>query len=252
MRRLLTGYAVVFNLRHHRSGHLFQNRYKSIVCQEDSYLLELVRYIHLNPLRAGLVDTLEALDSYAWCGHGVIMGKVRRDGQQADEVLQMFAQTIQSARLKYRSFVQDGIALGKRSDLTGGGLRRSQQENDPDDVEAYDERILGGGAFVEQILKYVEPTGMHATTTSLNELVCLVSRIFGVDSRALLSGSKLKELADARAAVCFVAIRKLGISGVLVAKMLTISRSGVVVAARRGESVYAHHPELQDVIEQVT
>ncbi|NOY13070.1 MAG: transposase, partial [Deltaproteobacteria bacterium] len=48
MRRLLTGYAVVFNLRHKRAGHLFQNRYKSIVCDGDAYLLELVRYIHLN------------------------------------------------------------------------------------------------------------------------------------------------------------------------------------------------------------
>jgi REP element-mobilizing transposase RayT len=57
MKRLLTGYAMRYNRRHKRFGHLFQNRYKSILCQEDSYLLELVRYIHLNPLRAGLVGT---------------------------------------------------------------------------------------------------------------------------------------------------------------------------------------------------
>jgi len=56
MRRLLTGYAVNFNRRHKRFGHLFQNRYKSILCQEDLYLKELVRYIHLNPLRAGIVS----------------------------------------------------------------------------------------------------------------------------------------------------------------------------------------------------
>jgi putative transposase len=54
MKRVLTGYAVGFNRRHNRQGHLFQNRYKSILCQEEPYLLELVRYIHLNPLRAGL------------------------------------------------------------------------------------------------------------------------------------------------------------------------------------------------------
>ena len=69
MQRLLTGYAVVFNLRHHRSGHLFQNRFKSIVCEEDSYLLELVRYIHLNPFRAGLVPSLGKLDTFKWSGH---------------------------------------------------------------------------------------------------------------------------------------------------------------------------------------
>ncbi|ALC15781.1 hypothetical protein DSOUD_0995 [Desulfuromonas soudanensis] len=61
MRRLLTGYAVSFNRRHKRCGHLFQNRYKSIVCEEEPYLLELIRYIHLNPLRAGMVASLEEL-----------------------------------------------------------------------------------------------------------------------------------------------------------------------------------------------
>ena len=52
MRRLLTGYAQQFNRRHKRYGVLFQNRYKSFLCEEEPYLLELVRYIHLNPIRA--------------------------------------------------------------------------------------------------------------------------------------------------------------------------------------------------------
>ncbi len=67
MRRLLTGYVVSHNRRH---GHFFQNRYKSILCQEDAYLLELVRYIHLNPVRAKLVSDIKALDNYAFSGHG--------------------------------------------------------------------------------------------------------------------------------------------------------------------------------------
>jgi putative transposase len=64
MRRLLTGYSVTYNLRHQRSSHLFQNRYRSVVCDEDVYCRELVRYIHLNPLRARRVRTLSELDSY--------------------------------------------------------------------------------------------------------------------------------------------------------------------------------------------
>ena len=64
MRRVLTGYAGAFNRRHHRHGYLFQNRYKSILCQDEPYLLELVRYIHLNPLRAKIVPDLAALDRY--------------------------------------------------------------------------------------------------------------------------------------------------------------------------------------------
>jgi REP element-mobilizing transposase RayT len=74
MRRLMTGYAVTFNIRHRRSGHLFQNRYKSVICEEDPYLLELIRYIHLNPLRAKLVEDLKALDKYPWSGHSAILG----------------------------------------------------------------------------------------------------------------------------------------------------------------------------------
>ena len=72
MRKLLTGYAIYFNRKHKRHGYLYQNRYKSVLCQEDVYLLELVRYIHLNPLRVNLVSSLEALDVYPWTGHTFI------------------------------------------------------------------------------------------------------------------------------------------------------------------------------------
>jgi len=74
IRRLLTGYAIGYNLRHRRTGHLFQNRFKSVLCQEDAYLWELVRYIHLNPVRAGLVKDLKELDRYPYSGHSVLMG----------------------------------------------------------------------------------------------------------------------------------------------------------------------------------
>ena len=80
MRRFLTGYAQGYNRRHKRHGHLFQNRYKSIVCEEENYFTELVRYIHPNPLRAKLVRTLEELDTYPWSGHAVVMGQRSRAG----------------------------------------------------------------------------------------------------------------------------------------------------------------------------
>jgi len=77
MRSILTGYVINFNRRHKRYGHLFQNRYKSIVCEDDPYLLELTRYIHLNPLRAGVVRDMGALLGYPWSGHSVLMDKER-------------------------------------------------------------------------------------------------------------------------------------------------------------------------------
>ena len=90
MRKLLTGYVVNFNKRHRRYGHLFQNRYKSIVCQEDAYLKELVRYIHLNLLRAGLVKNLKELGRNPWSGHSALIGKVKRKWQNTGYVLSYF------------------------------------------------------------------------------------------------------------------------------------------------------------------
>lgn len=125
LKRLLTGYAVGFNLRHNRQGHLFQNRYKSILCQEEPYLLELVRYIHLSPLRAGLVKTYEKLCGYPYCGQSVILGKRKREWQNAEYVLGLFDNKIGTARRIYRNYVQEGIEKGNRPELVGGGLLRS-------------------------------------------------------------------------------------------------------------------------------
>ncbi len=86
-RSLLTGHAGAFNRRHRRSGHLFQNRYKSVVVEEAAYKLELVRYLHLNPLRAGVVADLRALAPYPWTGHSALLGTVPRPWQATEEIL---------------------------------------------------------------------------------------------------------------------------------------------------------------------
>ena len=100
MRRFLTGYAISYNRRHRRHGHLFQNRYKSIVCDENTYFTELVRYIHLNPIRAGIVETLTKLDRYRYSGHSIIMGKVKNTWQERDYVLNWFG--VKKVRQKKR------------------------------------------------------------------------------------------------------------------------------------------------------
>lgn len=163
MRRLLTGYAVGFNHRHHRHGYLFQNRYKSILCQEDAYLLELVRYIHLNPVRAKILETMEKLDQYPWSGHGVLVGTRKAKWQETDEVLRLFGKRDSSSRAGYRKFMKDGWAMGRRDDLIGGGLRRSAGGwqallalRRAKDYQRGDERILGDGDFVNEVLKASE------------------------------------------------------------------------------------------------
>jgi len=125
MKRLLTGYVVSFNRRHLRHGPLFQNRFKSIVCQEDIYLRELVRYIHLNPLRAGIISGLSHLSRYKYCGHAVVIGKRACKWMDTKYVLSYFGKTVSKARGEYNSYVKEGVALGSRPALVGGGLIRS-------------------------------------------------------------------------------------------------------------------------------
>lgn len=162
MRKLLTGYAVNFNKRHKRVGHLFQNRYKSIICQEDRYLKELVRYIHLNPLRTKTVKSLAELNRYPWSGHSALLGKRKRDWQDTEYVLSYFGLGTTGIQ-KYLEFVREGIPMGKRPDLVGGGLRRSTApwstvvpKKGRKEKPLSDERILGDGDFVEEILSRMD------------------------------------------------------------------------------------------------
>lgn len=248
MKRLLTGYAVVFNHRHHRNGHLFQNRYKSIVCDENSYLLELVRYIHLNPVRAGLVKSIEKLDTFKWSGHAAIMGHSVCPGQAADEVLQLFDDNKKRAVTKYRDFVADGIALGKRDELVGGGLKRYLKLSGSHDFEAYDERILGSGEFVEEIWheteQPIDPTG---PPPSLDDVIERVTRVFGVDAVAVRQGCKEKHVSEARGVICYIATRRCGYHGAELTNRLGITESGVVLAARRGEALFNGKPILAEI-----
>lgn len=160
MRRLLTGYAVSFNRRHNRKGRLFQNRYKSILCQEERYLLELVRYIHLNPLRAGLVPDPDTLDHYPYSGHGVLMGNIQAPWQDTSHVLSLFSNTPEAAVRRYRRYFLKGIDQGRNPEITGGGLVRSAggwgKLKSMKQMKSHikgDERILGDSAFVEAVLE---------------------------------------------------------------------------------------------------
>ena len=111
MRKLLTGYALYFNRRHRRRGFLYQNRYKSVLCQEETYLLELVRYIHLNPLRAKLVKDMRGLNKYKWSGHSVLVGERKADWQTTDEILERFGSKRREAIDKYIKFVEEAKGM---------------------------------------------------------------------------------------------------------------------------------------------
>ena len=125
MRKLLTGYVVDYNRRLKRYGHLFQNRYKSILCEDDPYLLELARYIHLNLLRAGNVKNINELNRNPRSSHSVLMGNIKHEWQDKDTILLYFGKRRNKAVEKYEEFIEAGIKEGQRPELVGGGLIRS-------------------------------------------------------------------------------------------------------------------------------
>jgi len=246
MQRLLTGYAVSFNRKYKRHGPLFQNRYKSILCQEDPYLKELVRYIHLNPLRAGLVPDMKTLDTYPWCGHSAIMGKVKQEWQDSNYVLAFFGGTISKGRRSYRSFVEAGISNGRRPDLVGGGLIRSL--GGWEEVKALrrmklrfkgDERILGDSDFVQQVLKeanelFERRYALKAKGYEFDGLVQRVAEIMRLEPSDVLRQRRDPQTVKARSLLCYWANKDLGMTTVEIARRLKISQSGVCKATVRG------------------
>jgi REP element-mobilizing transposase RayT len=249
MRRLLTGHAIRYNKRHQRCGHLFQNRYKSILCQEDRYLLELVRYIHLNPLRANLVADLDELDQYTFSGHGVIIGKHEQPWQNRERVLVHFGRQVDSARQAYREFVAQGIDEGHRGDLTGGGLIRSaggwsavKELKRSNAHMKSDERILGDGEFVSEILSSSRESfdrryALKAGGIDMDFVAQRVATLLDIDAEDIGCPGKTRELVRARSLFCFWAVRELGLSMSAVARRLNLSTVAVSKSVARGAEI---------------
>ncbi|KUG21559.1 hypothetical protein ASZ90_008694 [hydrocarbon metagenome] len=221
MRRLLTGYAVWYNRSHRRHGHLFQNRFKSILCQQDAYILALVRYIHLNPLRARLVEGLDALDNYPYSGHSTLMGKFKRNWQETEEILKLFRKRYDSARRAYRIFLQEGIEQGRRHDLTGGGLIRSaggweglKHKREEGHYQRSDERILGNSDFVTRVLAQMKETVkkshlLRSSGMDLETIARRVSKVLSINAKDVWAAGKQQHIVNARSLLCYWAVREL-------------------------------------------
>jgi putative transposase len=219
MRRLLTGYAVSFNRRHSRHWHFFQNRYKSILCEEDAYLRQLVAYIHLNALRTGIVDDLSALKAYPFTGHSALMGRKARPWQDTRYVLALFGRGLSEARRNLQRHVSKWASSN--------------------------ERILGSSEFVERTLKgageeHDRRARLRSAGVDLASVVKVVCRHLGVNQSELAGPTRLAAIARARALIPCLAIADLSISGSEVARRLNVDRSAVsraVYRARRDEEL---------------
>ena len=246
MRRFLSGYAVSYNRRHRRYGHLFQNRYKSVICEEDPYFKELVRYIHLNPLRAGMVKTMAELDRYKWSGHSILMNRYKNNWQDRKYVLQWFGKNEGDAKKSYRAFVKKGIGQGKRPDLTGGGLIRSmggwsvvKAMRKSGVKEKADERILGSGEFVSHVIDQAEEkikTQLPAKDVKkkIEQEIAKHCRKEKISPDLLRSGRRLRPLPGVRKVIAKILVNDYGVSLAETARQLGITTSGVAQIIRRG------------------
>ncbi|MBC8394741.1 MAG: transposase [Deltaproteobacteria bacterium] len=239
MRRLLTGYAISFNRRHRRHGHLFQNRYKSILCEEDPYFKELVRYIHLNPLRANQVENFAQLARYGYCGHSVLMGRVKNNWQDRDYVLKWFGSKEYEAKRTYGEFVKKGIEQGRRPDLVGGGLIRSQGGWSAVKAmrrlgvrEKSDERILGGGEFVEQLIQESDQTrkkqfSIYERVQRAASHVEKICEAENVSVEALKSGSRRQKVSMVRSQLARKFVEECGLPLTETGRLLGVSPSAI-------------------------
>ncbi|NTW64155.1 MAG: hypothetical protein HGA46_08790 [Chlorobiaceae bacterium] len=239
MRRLLSWYAQYFNHRHKRVGHLFQNRYKSIICEEEAYFGKLVAYIHLNPLRAGLAETMQQLASYPWSGHAVLMNKVRHDWMDRDYVLRFFGSRAGTARNAYLKFLEEELSIDREKELSGGGLVRSlggwskvQSMRKRGEKALGDERILGGDDFVREVLKEGEE-GKEAVLPEserlqlLKETMLQVCEDAGVTKTYLLSGSRGGKLPLLRKELAKKSVYEYGLSLAETARQLGVTTNAV-------------------------
>lgn len=243
MHHIMTGYAVNFNNRRRRAGHLFQNRYKAIICDVEEYLQELVPYIHLNPLRARLVKDLAALESYKWCGHAAVTSGVPDEILDRDAFLDHFGGDERTAVEKYRILMEEKAEQMARVNLSGVGLVRSSGGIN-NTLSAFragekalsDQRILGGGNFVETILKAAGVAACKELKSRV-ELLSDVEKRTGIARAHILLPIRDRGPARARAIYCYLCKEKAGASGTELMRELGISQSGVSRLIAKGREL---------------
>ncbi len=187
MQGLQQSYSKYFNLRHRKTGHVFEGRYKAILCQKDEYLLQLIRYIHLNPVRAGMVRSPER---YRYSGdHVYLQGKATETIDPAT-VLSMLG-----GKRAYRRFVQDGLSEGHKEEYYA--------------VE--DQRFLGAEGFGARLRK--KETGLSGkklTRRSIETVARELAKLLKIDVQALCSPDRGWAISKARTIAAYVLVRRLG------------------------------------------
>ncbi len=184
MQNLAFRYTRFLNARRRRIGHLFQGRYKALLVEAEPYLLELVRYVHLNPLRAGLVK--DPAD-WPWSGHRAYLGREAPSWLTTDRVLGMLAGRRRDARAAYRTFVAAGLGEGHRPEFHEGLAAPG---------------VLGDDDFAERVLTRAEE---RRRPPALTDLLSVVSAAYGLGMAELAEPSRARRPSEARGVIAYLA-----------------------------------------------
>jgi REP element-mobilizing transposase RayT len=202
MQRLGTGYSLYFNRRHDRVGHLVQNRYRSRPARDDADAMGLIRYVHRNPLRAQLVDSLDQLARYPWCGHGALLG-------------------VQPAR-RFHDAAAARAFFGDTADAARDGLQDWMRDGDIPET-------LGATLLV---------TVEGEPWTKFLAWRARVCAAHGVDLRDLTAGSRESAVTKARSVLALTGVDRLGLTAAQVGKAIGATASGVARAVRAARGAH--------------
>lgn len=243
IRSRLTRYAGAFNRRHHRVGHLFQNRDPSIVVEAAPYRRDLVRYLHLNPVRATVVPERRVVARYPWSGHSALLGPVPRPWQATRPLRAQVGPTRARARAAYRTGVATGLPQGRRPELQGGGLIRSHgggaavtATRRTGALGPVDARILGTGDFVAALLRAAPapPAGAMPSRVPRETLAARLAASLGVAVPTLFGGTQTAAAVTARPLLAHVWVARLGRRASDLARAVGQTRGNVALAVRCG------------------
>ena len=201
------------NYSQSRTGHLFQGRYKALLIDVETYLLELVRYVHLNPVRAGIVSTAA---EYRWSSHRGYLGKELIPWLTSDFILSIFSQDADQARMGYESFVNDGVDERNRSEFHCGTIEG---------------RILGDDSFADDVLGRVNQ--QRELEYSLKDVVSEVSVCFNISEEKLKEAGKIRPMTAARAVAAAIVQKSPHLRLTDLSKLLGRDVSALGKAAKR-------------------
>lgn len=233
MQGVQQSYTAYFNKRYRLSGHCFQGRYKGILCNQDAYLLTLVRYLHLNPLRAGLV---RRLGEWRWSSHRAYLNVSRPGWVAVDPVLSQFARNRAQARIAYQRFMAEGVGEGHRTDL----------------YEAIEQRYLGDEAFIaatERKAK-IRPDRPRLRLT-LEDCIRVTCEVMSVRPPALQTPYRGRNLTTVRTIVAYMGKELAGITYVETARALRRAPVTLSLQVQRLRKRLEANPALAHTVARV-